>query len=92
MDLGTTIKTVRKAKNISQSDLASRVGISATALSSIETNASQPKRKTLHSICRELGVTKNYILIISLDIDEVPEDKKEIFKILLEPLKKVLLK
>jgi transcriptional regulator with XRE-family HTH domain len=56
-DLGHNIRVARKAQNVTLRELARRVGISASALSQIETGKTRPTVKTAHEIAHRLGVT-----------------------------------
>lgn len=55
-DLGHTIRVVREGQNVSLRELARRAGISASALSQIETGKTRPTVKTAYEIARQLGV------------------------------------
>lgn len=55
--LGTNLKLIRKAKEITQEDLAGIIGIHSRQLSKIETGEHFPSCKTLEKICIALDVT-----------------------------------
>jgi transcriptional regulator with XRE-family HTH domain/mannose-6-phosphate isomerase-like protein (cupin superfamily) len=55
-DLGRNIRVARKGQNVSLRELARRAGISASALSQIETGKTRPTVKTAYEIARQLGV------------------------------------
>jgi transcriptional regulator with XRE-family HTH domain len=55
-DLGHNIRVARKGQNVSLRELARRVGISASALSQIETGKTRPTVRTAYEIARQLGV------------------------------------
>ena len=55
MNIGSQIKAIRKAKNVSQKDLAKKIGISNTYLSDIENSRCFPSIKTLYRISKGLG-------------------------------------
>lgn len=82
MDLGKTIREIRKSKKISQKKLANDVGISVTALFNIETKNTQPKKETFDKISESLGVSKEYILFRAITIDDVSDEKRSVFKVL----------
>jgi transcriptional regulator with XRE-family HTH domain len=56
-DLGYNIRAARRAQDMSLRELARRAGISASALSQIETGKTRPTAKTIYEIAQQLGVT-----------------------------------
>lgn len=63
MSIGKTIARLRKARQLSQPELARRVGISQPSLSNIENDKTETLRgETLAGLCRELGVLPDTIL------------------------------
>lgn len=82
MDIGTSIKTLRKKKGISQKDLAQKVGIAGASLSQIENNAVFPQKSTINRICEELQIPSSYLLFFSIGEEDVPEEKRGIFNTL----------
>lgn len=91
MDLGNAIKSLRKELKISRKDLAARCRISVTALYNIENNLSFPSKDTIHGICSALGIPVSYLMFYSLTEEDVPEDKREFFKVIVEPVKAFLM-
>lgn len=91
MTLGMTIKKLRKANKIGRRTMASEVGISVTALYNIEHDLSFPRKETLRRICDALGVPVAFVLISTVTEEDVPEEKREVFRFLITPLKKFLL-
>ena len=90
MELGTSIKNIRKSKGIKQNELAKQLSISLNSLNSIENNKSFPKKETLNEISKALDKPLSYILLNALELDDIQDDKKEVFKVLIEPLKSLL--
>ena len=80
MNLGTTIKELRKAKGISQGQLADKIGITGPSLSQIETGNAQPKKSTLENISRELDITPELLYLLSLEKENVIEGKEELYE------------
>lgn len=72
MELGTTIKRLRKERNISQGEFAEKIRISPTSLSQIENNKTTPKPSTLDRICSELNIPIHILHLLSLSSDDVP--------------------
>ena len=91
MDLGNAIKSLRKEMKISRKDLAARCNISITALYNIENNLSFPSKDTINGICSALGVPVSFLMFYSLTEEDVPEDKREFFKVIVEPVKAFLM-
>lgn len=76
---------------ISRKELAARCRISVTALYNIENNLSFPSKDTINGICSALGVPVSYLMFYSLTEEDVPEDKREFFKVIVEPVKAFLM-
>lgn len=56
-DIGSRLRQERERVNISQRELARRIGLSASLISQIESGQSKPSVSTLYSIVTELGVS-----------------------------------
>ncbi|MFB7166097.1 helix-turn-helix domain-containing protein [Streptomyces sp. NPDC056242] len=56
-DLGQNIRTARQGQGLSLRELARRTGVTASALSQIETGKTRPSAKTAYEIAQQLGVT-----------------------------------
>ena len=92
MNLGKAIKELRKHKGISQKELATRCGISTNAICSIENNTSFPAKSTFDKICKALGVPGAYIFLFSISEEDIPEKKRDLYKLFIEqPLKGIVL-
>ena len=65
--LGDRIKQLRKKINMSQSELAQKVGLSYAQIGRYETKGSQPPAEALKKIAEELGVTPDYLISGSID-------------------------
>jgi transcriptional regulator with XRE-family HTH domain len=66
MSIGSKVKKYREAKGFSQEDLAFRLDVAQTTISSIESDKSIPNSILLHKIAQELNV----------DINEILEERK----------------
>jgi len=60
MSIGSRIKRARKGANVSQRDLAERVGLSAMMISKYENDRSVPDSEMLMRFSRELGTKVDY--------------------------------
>lgn len=90
MELGTSIKTIRKAKGIPQKVLAEKCEISVNALGLIENNTSMPKKSTFDKICESLDVPASHILFFALNDIDVDEAKRPAFNALKSGMKDLL--
>jgi transcriptional regulator with XRE-family HTH domain len=92
MNIGVTINRLRKEQKLSQSELAAAADITQTSLSQIENGLNRPNQKTLDAICKKLGVPEPLLYILSLEPDDVPEEKKMIFDTLYPLIKDMMVK
>lgn len=60
--IGNRITKYRKAKNMTQEDLANLMGVSSQAVSKWETDTSCPDISILPQLCKELGITTDELL------------------------------
>lgn len=90
MNLGDTIKMMRKERRITQKKLAEDIGISDTALYNIEKNKSFPPKETISKICKGLGVPVAHLMISCLTEEDVPPEKREAFNLLIPLVKEAL--
>ncbi|WP_291134438.1 helix-turn-helix domain-containing protein [Flavobacterium sp. UBA7663] len=91
MDIGTAIKILRKEKGLGQKQLAEMCGISVNALSQIEINSTFPQKGTIKKICESLQIPVSYLLFFSISEEDIPDDKKIVFKSLNSAIKSVLI-
>lgn len=87
MKINKTIKDLRIQKGIKQGDLATRIGISQTSLSLIESGAKHPSQETLKKVCDIFEIPQPFIYYLSLEESDIPENKRELFKNLEPKLK-----
>ena len=90
MDLGTTIKNIRKQKNLSQGKFASDCGITQTYLSQIEKNQKEPDLTILKKIASGLEIPLPILFFQSLTEEDVELDKREIFQVIGPSVKKII--
>lgn len=91
MNIGTAIKILRKEKGLGQRELSSMCGISINALSQIETNATFPQKSNIKRICEALKIPVSYLLYFSISDEDIPDDKKPVFKSLDSAIRTVLI-
>ena len=92
MNIGQAIVTIRKARGMTQKELAERCGMSQNALVTLEKNRSHPPMETVRKLQAALGVPQSYILLYSIEDCDIPEDKLKTAKHLLTPLREYLLR
>jgi transcriptional regulator with XRE-family HTH domain len=91
MNIGTAIKTLRKQKRLTQEELGDKCDLSINALSQIETNSTFPQKSTIKAICSALEVPVSYLLFLSINDEDIPDEKRIAFNHLSNALKAVLL-
>ena len=91
MDLGIAIKSLRQKQGLSQAQLADRCGVNLNTVSTWETGKAWPPKGTAEKICEALGVPTSYLMLASIEIDDIPEEKRVLYRTLLEPLRNELL-
>jgi len=65
--LGSNIARLRRAKDLSQEELAGRLGISRVFLNRIENAGASPGAEVLYSLADALGVTTDNLRQVPLD-------------------------
>ena len=79
MNLGNTIKQIRKEKGIKQNAFADLCDISQTYLSQIENNQKEPNISTLKVISSRLEIPLPFLFFLSLDENDIPASKRHAF-------------
>lgn len=59
--MNTRIKELRKHFDMNQDSFGKRLGITAPAISKIESGDRQPSEQVILSICREFGVSESWL-------------------------------
>ena len=80
INVGITIKNIRKAKKLLLKDVALKCGISSSMLSQIEKGNANPSLNTIKSIAQVLEVP-----LFKFFIDSEKENDEEIVERLIEP-------
>jgi transcriptional regulator with XRE-family HTH domain len=63
MDIGSTIRTIRKRKNITIAQICEETGLSQGFMSQVETNKTSPSISTLDQIASALNVPLAFLLL-----------------------------
>ena len=72
--MGNRIKIRRKELRIKQAELAERLNISNSHMSSIENGRQKPSLDIFIQICNLLNVTPDYLLLGSMHAYNIPQD------------------
>lgn len=91
MDVGQAIKTLRVKNSMTQTQLADRCGMSTNAISDLETGKTYPPKATVERMCEAFGLPTAYFLMASIEEKDFPEEKRVLYRALLEPLRNELL-
>lgn len=91
MNLGKAIRTLRKNRKLSQSDLAQLSNITQAALSQIE-NGKRPGTGTLKKISKALEIPESLIYVVGIEKDDVPIKKQELYDDLFPVIESLVLK
>ncbi|MEX2345577.1 MAG: helix-turn-helix transcriptional regulator [Balneolaceae bacterium] len=91
MNIGKGLKVLLKKKNLTQKELAEKINISETSLSLIMQNKTHPRKETLEIIANSLGVKPELLVILSLEKEDIPDNKKEYYSILWPTIESSLL-
>ena len=76
--IGKRISKFRKAKGLTQEELASRLGVSSQAVSKWENDASCPDISLLPQLCQVLGITSDELLTgKSSEVKMVPAEQRK---------------
>ncbi|MBX2948112.1 MAG: helix-turn-helix transcriptional regulator [Crocinitomicaceae bacterium] len=92
MNIGVTIKKLRKEKGLNQQEFGKLTGITQTSLSLIENGNTIPNKSTLKSICKVLNVPEELLYFLSIDESDVPAEKREKFDLLYPTARDLMLK
>lgn len=79
--IGKRLLNVRNAKNLTQEELAEKIGSAASYISNIERNNKIPSLGFLRKIVKELDTTYDYLLMDDFKMDKQLEIKyKDMFR------------
>lgn len=62
LTFGEKIKDARKSKNLTQKQLAEKIGAKHNSVSDWENNKNRPDAATIEFLCKALDITPNYLL------------------------------
>ena len=79
LSFGEKIKDARKSKNLTQKQLAEKIGAKHNSVSDWENDKNRPDAATIELLCKALDITPNYLLDASSG-EYTPAEKKIIEK------------
>lgn len=91
MDIGQAIKKLRMERNMTQDQLSASVGVSINAISQWELGKNIPQKSSIERLCRAFGIPVSYMLMAAIEEQDIPEEKRVLYRVLLEPLRNELL-
>lgn len=84
VEIGTKLKTLRTENGLTQTQVAQRLGVVVSAVSSYESGVRFPSYPVLIKLARLYHVTTDYLLGVErkelLDLSDLPEDDKAVVK------------
>ncbi len=90
MNLGNTIKDIRKHKSYTQTEFALECGITQTYLSQIENNQKEPNLSVLKTIAEKLAIPLPILFFLSITEEDVQPGKREIFNVISPTVKNII--
>ena len=91
VNLGSRIKTLRLERHLSQTEVAQRIGVSKSMISSYELESRAPSYEVLVKIAAFFGVTADYLLGVertrSISVEGLKREELEIVTNMIEVLR-----
>lgn len=79
-EIGSRIRKYREENNLSQKQLAEKIGVSNSRLSNWEQGLNRPDADILAAICVALDVSPSLLLGIQVTGDELTEQERRVLK------------
>ena len=92
MNLGKAIRLLLEKRGLSQKDLATKTQLSETSISLLMSGRTQPRKENLETIARVLDVKPEFLIFLSINKDDVPEEKKELYDMVWPQLETTFMK
>lgn len=91
VDMGARLKTLRLENGLTQTQVAQRLGVAVSAVSSYESGARYPSYSVLMKFSRIYHVTTDSLLGLEkremVDISDLTEDDKQVVKTMITALR-----
>ena len=84
MDIGERLKEARKSFNISQDNLADKIGVSRGVITNIEHGKTEPTQLVLNAICNALSINKEWLLNGTGEMYALSKEDDELMKAIAE--------
>lgn len=91
MNIGYSIETLRKRAELTQEELAGKVGVSRPAISLIESGRATPHKATLTKLCKALNVTMVDVYILGMEEKDFPVTKRRKYRLLYPMVKAIIM-
>lgn len=91
MNVGQAIKALRLKQGMTQTQLADKVGMSTNAVSLLELGKTYPPKNTIEKLCEVFGISQALFQLSTIEEEDFPEEKRVLYRALLEPLRNELL-
>mgnify|MGYP000994291139 CR=1 FL=1 len=92
VDFGNTLKTLRVKNNITQAQLAQKLGITKSVISAYETGLRMPSYDILIHIAKVFNVTTDYLLGLeskhNIDLSGISQEEKDALLKLIKAMKR----
>ena len=79
-EIGSRIRKYREENNLSQKQLAEKIGVSNSRVSNLEQGLNRPDADILAAICVALDVSPSLLLGIQVTGDELTEQERKVLK------------
>ena len=79
-EIGSRIRKYREENNLSQKQLAEKIGVSNSRVSNWEPGLNRPDADILAAICMALDVSPSLLLGIQVTGDELTEQERKVLK------------
>lgn len=89
MSFADNLQSIRKEKNLSQEELAERIGVSRQAVSKWEQGSGYPETEKLILLSQELNISLDYLMLGEM---RIPETNKPLIGNIIAPTGKITIK
>lgn len=72
MNIGPTLKAIRRSKRLTQKALAEQSGISESYISLVEKGQREPSLGVLESMCQQLDIPLSVFVLLAFDEESSP--------------------
>lgn len=91
MDVGKNIRQLRKDRELDQETFADQIRVTQPYLSQLENGRRDPSMSLLRRISEELEVSVPGLILLSMEEEDVQQDRREAFEDLRPEIEKLIL-